>query len=464
MMATTRPGNDTIAAVATGSGGGIGIVRISGPAALAIAERLFQGRGGRSLGESAPFSLILGVVHEPDTREPLDEVLAVRMPEGRSYTGEATVEIQGHGGRGVLEAILRAALTAGARHAEPGEFTKRAFLNGRLDLTQAEAVAELIGAESDASRRGALALLRGALAAEINRMRERLLDYVASVEAAIDFEEGEIAADLPAPERYEALARDIRLLAAQASGSAGMPGGVRIALAGRANSGKSSIFNYLLNSERSIVSALPGTTRDYIEERSVICGASVTLIDTAGVRDAESAVEAEGVRRSLRLVQEAAIPVLVLDGSEPNHPEDARLLDLVAGRAPIIVISKRDLPARFDWAAFPGSMLGLEVHALSTVNREGFPDFIAALDHRCRKAAAEQGPATAAPNSRHRAALEQAAARLGAAAEHARSGAGFLDQAALELLGALTALGEITGQTVSEDVLERIFSRFCVGK
>ncbi len=193
------PGNDTIAAVATGAGGGIGIVRISGPDALPIAARIFRGRGGRSLETVPPFLLVLGTASDPDSSEPIDEVLAVHMPEGRSYTGEPTVEIQGHGGRGVLEAVLQATLRAGARCAGPGEFTKRAFLSGRLDLTQAEAVAELICAEEDESRRAALRQLQGAVTGEVNRLREQLLDLVARVEAALDFEEGEIPDDLPSP-------------------------------------------------------------------------------------------------------------------------------------------------------------------------------------------------------------------------------------------------------------------------
>ena len=193
------PGNDTIAAVATGAGGGIGIVRISGPDALPIAARIFRDRRGRPLEASAPFLLVLGTVSDPDSSGTIDEVLAVHMPEGRSYTGEPIVEIQGHGGRVVLEAVLRATLRSGARHAGPGEFTRRAFLSGRLDLTQAEAVAELICAEDDESLRAALRLLHGAVGGEVNRLRERLLDLVASVEAALDFEEGEIPDDLPSP-------------------------------------------------------------------------------------------------------------------------------------------------------------------------------------------------------------------------------------------------------------------------
>ena len=458
------PGNDTIAAVATGAGGGIGIVRISGPDALPIASRIFRGRGGRSLQASAPGLLVLGTASAPDSGEPIDEVLAVHMPAGRSYTGESTVEIQGHGGRAVLDAVLRAVLRAGARHAEPGEFTKRAFLSGRLDLTQAEAVAELISAEDDQSRRAALSQLRGEVADEVNRLRERLLDLAARVEATIDFEEGEIPDDLPPAPEIESLAGEIRRLVLQAGSAAGGHGRVGIALAGRANSGKSSIFNYLLNHERSLVAPLPGTTRDYIEERSLVGGASVTLIDTAGIRATDDAVEAEGVRRSLQQIAKAGIVVLVLDGSESNHPDDVRLFELAAGRSAIVVINKSDLPSRLDLEVVRPLLADHALVTLSAVTGAGFPDFIAALAARCTAAGGAPESAPIALNIRHRDALEKAAQHLDIAARHVRSGSGFLDRVALEIRTALDALGEITGLTATEDILERIFSRFCVGK
>lgn len=459
------PGNETIAAAATAAGGGIGIIRISGTEALAVAGRVFRDKRGRQIAAAPPFLLVLGSVADPHSGEPIDEVLAVHMPGGRSYTGEPTVEIQAHGGRVVLESVLQATLRAGARLAEPGEFTKRAFLSGRLDLSQAEAVADIIGAESQEARRSALGQLHGKLGAGVIGLRERLLDLVARLEAALDFEDEEAPASLPSTAQIAALACAVRELSAQASDPPGERAGLRVAFAGRSNAGKSSIFNYLLNTERAIVAPFPGTTRDYIEERSVIGGASVTLIDTAGLRPADDFVEAEGVRRSVRQVEAADIVVLVLDGSALSHPDDARLFQLTVGRDPLVAISKADLPPSTDLRHLQSQLAGLAMFTLSTVTGEGFPAFTEALASRCRAALPPATPAPGVvPNIRHRDALERAARHIAAAAERSAAGDGLLDQVVAELRAALSALGEITGETVTEEILERIFSGFCVGK
>jgi tRNA modification GTPase len=458
------PGADTIAAVATGAGGGIGIVRISGPAAETVAGRILRGRGGCPLKLSRPFLLTLGTVADPCTAEPIDEVLAVFMPAGRSYTGEPTVEIQAHGGRIVLEMVLHATLRAGARLAVPGEFTKRAYLSGRLDLTQAEAVAELIGAESPEALRGALHQLQGGLSEQVSQFRERLLDLAARVEAALDFEDDEVPADTPAAEDIASLAGDIRALAERAGGTAQARSGVNVALAGRTNSGKSSIFNYLLDYPRSIVTSVPGTTRDYIEEQSLMCGTLVTLIDTAGIRTTDDAVETEGIRRSLEKIKEADLVILVFDGSEPNHPDDSRLLSFISNRSPIIVISKADLPPRIDLGKFQSLPDDCAMLTISTVTGEGFPMLTAALACRCGELVKNVASCTVPANMRQRDALQRTAGFLETATEIVRGGCHPLDQVALELQAGLSALEEITGETATEDILDRIFSRFCVGK
>lgn len=455
------PGNDTIAAIATGVGGGIGIVRVSGPDALPVAERIFSGRAGRPLSQSAPFLLVRGSLADPVTAEPIDEVLAVRMPAGRSYTGESTVEIQAHGGRLVLDLVLQAALRAGARLAGPGEFTRRAFLNNRLDLTAAEAIADIVGAESEEALRGALGQLRGGLADTVARLRGSLLSLVACAEAALDFEE-DGSVDPPSAEEISSLASQMRTLAARATASSGARGGVRVVIAGPTNAGKSSIFNYLLGFERSMVTADPGTTRDYVDGRFLVGDSSVTLIDTAGVRPTVDPVEAEGIRRSFQRIGEADIIVLVLDGTVPPCPGDRDLLKLTAGRSAIVVVSKSDQPARRDREEIQSQVPGLPVFILSTTTGEGFAQFTTGLAARCQAVQQKTGLQEPLPNLRHRNCLERAADLLEIAARNA--GNRLVDQEASDLRSALAVLDEISGQTATEEILENIFSRFCIGK
>lgn len=459
-----RSSGDTIAAVATGAGGGIGIVRISGPAALGVGGSIFRGRGGRSLGEAPPFLLGLGTAVAPGSCEPLDEALAVWMPAGRSYTGETTVEIHAHGGPAVLEAVLQAAIAAGARLAEPGEFTKRAFLGGRLDLTQAEAVAAIIGAESELERRCALANLRGGLAVAVRHLRGRLLELVAGAQAALDFGDEEDAGEDPTPAAVVELAREIRELAGRGRAARVATRGPRVAIAGRPNSGKSSLFNVLVNFERSIVAPGPGTTRDYVEERAVIGGAAVTLIDTAGLRRSDDPVEAEGVTRSWKQIEESDLLVVLIDGSQPATDEDAALLAAARARSSIVVASKSDLPAATARDGLSSLGGDLPVFPLSTLTGEGLPPFVAALAARCRAAQPAETAIAVAPNLRHQEALDRAATALDGAGELLSGGRPRLDLAADELLSALAALDEITGEQAADGVIEAIFGRFCVGK
>lgn len=458
------PGHETIAAVSTPRGaGGIGIVRISGPHAVDVGDRIFRSRKGRALAASPPHRLLLGTVVDPGSGEPIDEVLAVRMPESRSYTGEPTVEVHAHGGRATVSAVLAAALGAGARHAEPGEFTKRAFLSGRLDLSQAEAVAELISAESEEARRLSLAQLQGGVGDEIRHLRGRLLDLAARAEAALDFGEDEGLEIELSPAELAALAAEIRNLAARGRRAAVLRDGVKIVLVGRPNAGKSSIFNYLLNTERSIVSPLPGTTRDYLEERTVIDGVSISLVDTAGLCESGNPAEAEGVRRSLEQIDAADVVVLVVDGTQPLEPSDALLSEQLGNRIPILVLSKADLGLKTGSAHFQSKFSGRPIFAISVVTGSGCPEFTRALSSHCSALKESVGNLRSAPNDRHQEALLRAAGGLDAAAGLVGR-RGLFDQAVIELRQSLAALGEITGEDADGEILERIFSRFCVGK
>jgi tRNA modification GTPase len=459
------PGNDTIAAVATARGAaGIGIVRISGPDALTVAGRCFRGRGGGALDAAPPFRMLLGFAADPATGERIDEVFAVWMPEGRSYTGEPTVEIHAHGGSTVPDAILQAALTGGARLASPGEFTKRAFLGGRMDLSQAEAVAELIGAETDDARRFALLQLEGGLAVRVRDLRQRLLDLVAGAEALLDFGDEEGAGTEPVASLLGSLAASMRDLAGEGTARLARSHGVKVVIAGRPNSGKSSIFNMLLDFSRSIVTPVPGTTRDYIEERALLGKTATILVDTAGLRDSSDPAEAEGVRRSRRQILEADVLLFVIDGSEPADPVDCKLLDEFRGKSPVVVISKADLPNRLGSHEVRERFENLPSCRLSVITGEGRSQFIQDLAVRCRGRAQPEKTLSAAPNLRHQHVLLKAAQTLEVAAERIARGEATLDQTAFDLQSALEILGEITGETATDEIIGRIFSAFCVGK
>lgn len=456
------PGNETIAAIATGQGaGGIGIVRLSGPDALAIGSRVFRGRGGRSLESTPPLTLLLGTVAAPATGEPLDEALALHMRAGRSYTGEPTVEIQCHGGRAVLDAVLRAVLGAGARPAAPGEFTKRAFLSGRIDLSQAEAIAELIAAGTEGERRAAYSRLRGEIGDRARALHGRLLDLVAAAETILDHGDEETEAVGPDCASITALATELRDLAALGESRERSLCGHTVVIAGRVNSGKSSIFNKLCEYERSIVSPLPGTTRDYVAEQSWVNGSLVNLVDTAGLRESLDPIEQEGIHRSRARIHESDILVIVIDGSVPADEADLRLVDEFRGRRPIIVLSKSDLPCRADRTALSRGYPEIEILELSTLDLDGCRYLARSLAQRCRES--DQEGEGIAPNLRHRCSLLSAAAALEASAGLLGSDAP-LDLAVAELHGALSALREITGESAGEAVIERIFSRFCIGK
>jgi tRNA modification GTPase len=458
------PGNDTIAAIATGQGaGGIGIVRVSGPDALAVGTRVFRGRGGRPLESMPPLHLLLGTVVDPASGERLDEAFAVHMRAGSSYTGEPTVEFQCHGGRSVLDAVLRATLGAGARTAAPGEFTKRAFLSGRIDLSQAEAVADLIAARTEGARRAALSRLQGRLGERVRDARERLLSQIAAAEAILDHGDDEVDESGPDPATIESLALELRHLIALGESRERRHGGQRVVIAGRTNSGKSSIFNMLSESERSIVSPIPGTTRDYLEQDSPLDGTLVTLVDTAGLRDSDDPVEEEGIRRTREQMLAADLLILTIDGSIPLDSGDLQLVGELRERSPLLVITKSDLPQRIDRGQLLERFNGLPVLSLSTLDGLGCPELVRTVADRCRKNVDDGGEATE-PNLRHREALRLAAGALEIAAELLSRPAVPLDQAVAELRGALAALGEITGESVGEELLDRIFSRFCLGK
>jgi tRNA modification GTPase len=451
---------DTIAALSTPTGeGGIGILRLSGPGAIPIALSVFRRADGSPLTDPAPFRQYYGHIHHPETGEVVDEVLLSVMRAPRSYTREAMAEISAHGGALPLREILALLCRAGARLAQPGEFTERAFLNGRIDLTQAEAVLDTIRASTDAGLRAAQRVLRGDLGTRVRALRERLIALLASLEVAIDYADEDITFLSPAEIAVEiaAIRGDAEALLASHRQGRLLRDGAATAIIGRPNTGKSSLLNVLLGEARAIVTEVPGTTRDVIEEQIDIDGVPLRLIDTAGIRHTEDVVERLGVARSRAALEEADLILLVLDQSMPLTDEDSALIAQVQGRPVITVLNKADLPARVvaDDFAVPRVVL-------STKSGEGIP----LLRETITTLLLGGAVTTAAPmlsSLRQRDAAERAVQALAQALMTLHAG-GTEELLAVDLMAAAAALGELTGDDVREEVIRDLFSRFCVGK
>lgn len=456
------PTSDTIAAIATAPGvGAVGVVRVSGPEAYAVADAVFRPARGTRPSEAPAGRVLFGRVAKDG--EVVDEALLLTFRAPASYTGQDVVEIQTHGGPAVLRRVLELCLEAGARAAGPGEFTLRAYLNGRLDLAQAEAVLDIVNASTEAARRNAAGGLTGALSRRVDEVQTDVTAAYAELQAGLDYpEEGVPPARVEEPLR-RALARIDELLATAEAGRLTREG-ARLALLGRPNAGKSSLLNALLGYQRSLVSDVPGTTRDYLEAPLTLGGVPVTLVDTAGIRAAADALEASGVELAKQVAERADLRLLVVDRSRPLDDEDHALLTSFApappgpgGRARAVVVgSKSDLPAAWTPEEL-GLREGVPCVTVSSVTGEGLEALRATLADQLVGDAA--GAELWVGNERHVEALRRARASVAAALEHGE------ELAALDLQDALAALAAITGREgVVEETLASIFSRFCVGK
>lgn len=458
---------DTIAAIATPVGqAGIGIVRLSGPLAEEIARNIFRPRPPLSALQS--HRLYLGRIQDPADGTLVDEVLLTLMAAPRSYTREDVVEIHSHSGYRLLSRILEIVLTQGARLARPGEFTFRAFINGRIDLSQAEAVMDLIHAKSDRGIHLAAHCLAGGLKHRIEGLRQQIVELLALVEAALDFPDEE---DVVCPRgRMDAALRSrilplLRELIQAGEEKRIWVEGVNTVIAGRVNVGKSSLLNRLAHEERAIVTPVPGTTRDLIETPILIRGLPLNLVDTAGLRPTADEVERIGVRRTEQRLASADLILCLIDQSQPLTHEDMEILARCQGRRAVLVLNKQDLPGGLSSQDLD-RLRGTPAPAvrISALTGEG----LEALKETIFSTVTEDDtltltPPQAVPNLRQSRALVEAAGTLEAAAQTARSGAP-MEIVALELRGALDALGEILGETTPDEVLESIFSRFCIGK
>lgn len=470
--------DDTIVAISTAAGpGAIGIVRLSGPSALELTSRVFVPRHG-DLFSAETFSLTYGHVVEPDDGTAVDEVLVAVMRAPRSYTREDVVEVHCHGGPVALRTVLRIMVASGARIAEPGEFTRRAFVNGRIDLAQAEGIVDLISARSRGALRAAMHELDGGLSSRLKALRGELVSTLAGIEASVDFSEEDVdEIDWDSVRRILAKASvGVEELLSTAGLGRVLQQGVRVAIVGRPNVGKSSLLNALVMRERAIVSEIPGTTRDTVEEEVDVGGIPIRLVDTAGIRSDGEAVERLGMERSLRTLEQAELVIVVADLSDMDEAGVLEMIEAAQGRPCIVVGNKSDLVREGSdarerlqglvaraWAG-PGETVapGMYLKEASAKTGEG----VAAVRRVLEEVMAGGSVDLEEPilvGERQRALVCEAGRRL-ADALAGIDGAAGEELVAEDVRGAALALGRITGEDLTPDLLDEIFSRFCLGK
>lgn len=453
---------DTIAAIASAivpNQGSIGIVRLSGEGAIAMAQQVFRAPGNQPWDSHR---ILYGHIRHPHTQELIDEGLLLLMRGPRSFTREDVVEFHCHGGIIPVQAVLQLCLSLGARLAEPGEFSLRAFLNGRIDLTQAEAIAELVGAKSPQAAQVALAGIQGKLAQPIRTLRSHCLDILAEVEARIDFED-----DLP-PLALENIKTQLHQVASQvaqilATAEQGelLRTGLKIAIVGRPNVGKSSLLNAWSQSDRAIVTDLPGTTRDVVESQLVVQGIPVQVLDTAGIRHTDDVVERLGVERSQQAAAQADLILFVMCAAQGWTPEDQRIYDTVGQAKPmILVINKTDLGTP-NTTGIPTDPIAQV--ATAAAKNQGIAALETAIAQAVQRGETQAQDLDFAINQRQAAALTQAQTAIAQVLDTIAQDLP-LDFWTIDLRSAIQALGKITGEEITESVLDRIFSRFCIGK
>lgn len=456
---------DTIAAIATGmSNSGIGIVRISGDEAFSVIDRIYRNKKGEqvALSQAASHTVHYGYIY--DGNERVDEVLVLIMKGPHSYTAEDTVEIDCHGGVLMVKKILEAVIHGGARTADPGEFTKRAFLNGRMDLSQAEAVADVINATNEYALKSSVSQLSGSVSKRIQKLREGILYQIAFIESALDDPEHisldgyseKLKADL------EPMIQGIKKLLDSADDGRVMMEGVKTVILGKPNAGKSSLMNVLLGEERAIVTEIAGTTRDTLEEHIYLQGISLNVVDTAGIRDTEDVVEKIGVDRARKAAQGADLIIFVVDGSCPLDDSDREIMEFIKGRKSIVLLNKSDLEAvveKGDLEIISGQKV-IPVSAKEEQGIEALEQEIKRLFYHGELKLNDQVYIT---NVRHKEALEQAFKSLNMVKESIENGMPE-DFYSIDLMNAYEQLGLIIGEAVDDDLVNEIFAKFCMGK
>jgi tRNA modification GTPase len=453
---------DTIAAISTPLGlAGIGIVRISGPGAKSISRRIFRPKSAVKTFQS--HHLYLGYLIDPDTGGTVDEVFLSVMGAPHSYTREDVVEINSHSGYLLLSQILQIVLQRGARLAEPGEFTFRAFMNGRIDLSQAEAIMDLIHSPSERGLRLAADQMKGCFRSSVDHLRQKAVECLACLEVGIDYPDEEPDALPRADQIEEELIKPIRDLIGGYSQRKIWMEGIKTVIIGRVNAGKSSLLNRLLNEERAMVTPIPGTTRDIIESTLYIEGLPLRLMDTAGFRRGRGTLEKMGMDLTRQKMEEADLILVVIDRSRPLHEDELNRLGQILEKRFVVILNKMDLPSKIREEDLKAAVGGIPLVRISALTGEGIDELRRVIKALVLEGEEAKADLSIAPNVRQKLALEEAGRCFTRAAQNLKDRMP-LEIVAVDMNEGLSALGEITGETTTEDILDRIFSQFCLGK
>ncbi|MED1017061.1 tRNA uridine-5-carboxymethylaminomethyl(34) synthesis GTPase MnmE [Bacillus atrophaeus] len=458
---------DTIAAISTPMGeGAIAIVRLSGPEAIQIADRMYKGPKGKTISSVESHTIHYGHIVDRSTQRVVEEVMVSVLRAPRTFTREDVIEINCHGGIVTVNQVLQLALREGARLAEPGEFTKRAFLNGRIDLSQAEAVMDLIRAKTDRAMNVAMNQMEGRLSALVRRLRNELLETLAHVEVNIDYPEYDDVEEMTHQlliEKASSVKKEIDALLTTSEQGKILREGLSTVIIGRPNVGKSSLLNSLVHETKAIVTDIPGTTRDVIEEYVNVRGVPLRLVDTAGIRETEDIVEKIGVERSRQVLKEADLILLVLNYSEELSEEDVKLFEAVKGMDVIVILNKTDLEPKIDAERVKELANGRPVVTTSLLKEEGITDLEEAIQSLFFTGTIESGDLTYVSNTRHISILHEAKRAI----EDALNGIEQdvpIDMVQIDLTRCWELLGEIIGDAVHESLIDQLFSQFCLGK
>lgn len=456
---------ETIAAITTAPGtAGVGIIRISGPEAAAVADRVFRSKNKKALAERPTYTVTYGHIYG-DKEQLIDEALALTMWEPRSFTGENVVELQCHGGSVVLRKILELVLANGARLAEPGEFSKRAFLNGRLDLSQAEAIQELITAKTEKGVQAAARNLVGGISDKVKELRKKVLEITAYLEADIDYPEDDFERLEPEEleNRLSVIIEELKKILSSYENGKIIRDGLKTVLAGRPNVGKSSLLNALLQEKRAIVTDIPGTTRDVIQEYYNLGGIPIVLHDTAGLRQTDDEVEKIGVEMTRELIKESDLILYVIDSTSDYGSEDEAHLKELPVEKTLVLVNKIDLLEEHEKWQLPESLKSYTVVFISAKEGQGLDDLTRIISQMFIEPQSDKGEEPLLTNLRQKEALSQAHNSLQSAVSGIRAGLDA-DFISIDLRTAWESLGEVTGDTLGDDIIGQIFSQFCLGK